>query len=475
MTNEEKQEIISSVIQSLQTNSATIDQLSEVESCSEGDFIELNKGRKISAENLAKDVSSKVLQEANQAVAESQNYAEKSEESANESEEYSEKSKEYSEEAKRQAVLAGQSGELAQYAKEQGDYAKEQGDNAKEKGEEAVSIAEDAAKRVTNDVLFKTEQSLSEEEQAQVLKNIGIKSVVTEYNYLDLNSIIINFDGSNKYVTKIPCTVPFFILSFEVRGEALLDRKKYNVIFLQDSVNKNYSMNLEAINPYLTGRIVANEEESDPGVLTLKCSGVESSNPDYNRITLTSACYPSDYVSKFKGNFESEEVLQSVRGTIGCYAFVGNPRHIYNWDTETNKWKDGGELITITDKELSEDSDRPVANSTLFKKFNEIEKSITDTKKELSDKIDENIFFKNVSKNGERLDLVSAVNLVPEELRIHGFEVRYLSDDGSWIDVTFTGDSIENWSTESNWKQISGGGTGSGFYNVVSSGSKILK
>lgn len=466
MTNEEKQEIISSVIQSLQTNSATIDQLSEVESCSEGDFIELNKGRKISAENLAKDVSSKVLQEANQAVAESQNYAGKSEESANESEEYSEKSKEYSEEAKRQAVLAGQSGELAQYAKEQGDYAKEQGNNAKEKGEEAVSIAEDAAKRVTNDVLFKTEQSLSEEEQAQVLKNIGIKSVVTEYNYLDLNSIIINFDGSNKYVTKIPCTVPFFILSFEVRGEALLDRKKYNVIFLQDSVNKNYSMNLEAINPYLTGRIVANEEESDPGVLTLKCSGVESSNPDYNRITLTSACYPSDYVSKFKGNFESEEVLQSVRGTIGCYAFVGNPRHIYNWDTETNKWKDGGELITITDKELSEDSDRPVANSTLFKKFNEIEKSITDTKKELSDKIDENIFFKNVSKNGERLDLVSAVNLVPEELRIHGFEVRYLSDDGSWIDVTFTGDSIENWSTESNWKQISGGGTGSGFYNV---------
>ena len=466
MTNEEKQEIISSVIQSLQTNSATIDQLSEVESCSEGDFIELNKGRKISAENLAKDVSSKVLQEANQAVAESQNYAEKSEESANESEEYSEKSKEYSEEAKRQAVLAGQSGELAQYAKEQGDYAREQGDNAKEKGEEAVSIAEDAAKRVTNDVLFKTEQSLSEEEQAQVLKNIGIKSVVTEYNYLDLNSIIINFDGSNKYVTKIPCTVPFFILSFEVRGEALLDRKKYNVIFLQDSVNKNYSMNLEAINPYLTGRIVANEEESDPGVLTLKCSGVESSNPDYNRITLTSACYPSDYVSKFKGNFESEEVLQSVRGTIGCYAFVGNPRHIYNWDTETNKWKDGGELITITDKELSEDSDRPVANSTLFKKFNEIEKSITDTKKELSDKIDENIFFKNVSKNGERLDLVSAVNLVSEELRIHGFEVRYLSDDGSWIDVTFTGDSIENWSTESNWKQISGGGTGSGFYNV---------
>lgn len=169
---------------------------------------------------------------------------------------------------------------------------------------------------------------------------------------------------------------------------------------------------------------------------------------------------------KFLGYYDSKSLLDNVIGDNGCYAYVGNPRHIYNWDTETNEWKDGGELVTITDKEFSEDSDRPVANSTLFKKFSEIEKNITDTKKELSDKIDENIFFKNVSINGERLDLASAVNLVPEELRIHGFEVRYLSDDGSWIDVTFTGDSIENWSTESNWKQISGGGTGSGFYNV---------
>lgn len=456
MTNEEKQEIISSVIQSLQTNSATIDQLSEVESCSEGDFIELNKGRKISAENLAKDVSSKVLQEANQAVAESQNYAEKSEESANESEEYSEKSKEYSEEAKRQAVLAGQSGELAQYAKEQGDYAREQGDNAKEKGEEAVSIAEDAAKRVTNDVLFKYQQALSEEEQQQVKDNLNI--VNSGFQALECNESTATTGPSDSGVIRIydvPRDIMLAIVICKVDDNdylQLIVHRTSNLVNLLSYDNTHHNVHIR----------IQYENPSPNLILTVTSTDGNSHNFSVYWLYYQRSSDPN----KFLGNYESEEKLQSVIGEIGCYAYVGNPRHIYNWDTETNKWKDGGELITITDKELSEDSDRPVANSTLFKKFNEIEKSITDTKKELSDKIDENIFFKNVSKNGERLDLVSAVNLVPEELRIHGFEVRYLSDDGSWIDVTFTGDSIENWSTESNWKQISGGGTGSGFYNV---------
>ena len=456
MTNDEKQEIISSVIQSLQTNSATIDQLSEVESCSEGDFIELNKGRKISAENLAKDVSSKVLQEANQAVAESQNYAEKSEESANESEEYSEKSKEYSEEAKRQAVLAGQSGELAQYAKEQGDYAREQGDNAKEKGEEAVSIAEDAAKRVTNDVLFKYQQALSEEEQQQVKDNLNI--VNSGFQVLECNESTATTGPSDSGVIRIydvPRDIMLAIVICKVDDNdylQLIVHRTSNLVNLLSYDNTHHNVHIR----------IQYENPSPNLILTVTSTDGNSHNFSVYWLYYQRSSDPN----KFLGNYESEEKLQSVIGEIGYYAYVGNPRHIYNWDTETNKWKDGGELITITDKELSEDSDRPVANSTLFKKFNEIEKSITDTKKELSDKIDENIFFKNVSKNGERLDLVSAVNLVPEELRIHGFEVRYLSDDGSWIDVTFTGDSIENWSTESNWKQISGGGTGSGFYNV---------
>ena len=48
-------------------------------------------------------------------------------------------------------------------AKTNGDYAKEQGDAAKE-----------AARKVTNDVLFKVFQSLTEDEQTQVKQNIGI-------------------------------------------------------------------------------------------------------------------------------------------------------------------------------------------------------------------------------------------------------------------------------------------------------------
>ena len=54
MTEQEKQEIVAGVLQALKTNSLTLDQLSETAECSDSDFVELSKGRKISAENLSK-------------------------------------------------------------------------------------------------------------------------------------------------------------------------------------------------------------------------------------------------------------------------------------------------------------------------------------------------------------------------------------------------------------------------------------
>ena len=304
MTNEEKQEIISSVIQSLQTNSATIDQLSEVESCSEGDFIELNKGRKISAENLAKDVSSKVLQEANQAVAESQNYAEKSEESANESEEYSEKSKEYSEEAKRQAVLAGQSGELAQYAKEQGDYAKEQGNNAKEKGEEAVSIAEDAAKRVTNDVLFKYQQALSEEEQQQVKDNLNI--VNSGFQVLECNESTATTGPSDSGVIRIydvPRDIMLAIVICKVDDNdylQLIVHRTSNLVNLLSYDNTHHNVHIR----------IQYENPSPNLILTVTSTDGNSHNFSVYWLYYQRSSDPN----KFLGNYESEEKLQSVIG-----------------------------------------------------------------------------------------------------------------------------------------------------------------
>lgn len=53
MTDEEKQQIIAEVLASLKVNSKTIDQLTEVLSAGSGDYLELNKGRRISFEKLS--------------------------------------------------------------------------------------------------------------------------------------------------------------------------------------------------------------------------------------------------------------------------------------------------------------------------------------------------------------------------------------------------------------------------------------
>ena len=99
MTGEEKQEIVSNVIQALKTNSATIDQLTEVSRYEADDYLELNRGRKISVDTLAKQTSQEFVDEVKELlsateniVEETQANAEKAEKSAQEAQKEADKS-----------------------------------------------------------------------------------------------------------------------------------------------------------------------------------------------------------------------------------------------------------------------------------------------------------------------------------------------------------------------------------------------
>ena len=450
MTNEEKQEIVAAVLQSLKTNSATIDQLTEVGGYSGDDYVELNKGRKIKAGNLAKGISGEVLQEAREAVAKSRNYADKSEESAGKSSGYSDAAKGYAEEAKKQAGMAAQSGELAQYAKEQGDYAKEQGDKARDTAEsaatDAVGIAEEAARKVTNDVLFKTVQSLTEEEQEQVLMNLNIgrgrEIKVMEWEAeTQASSTIISPEFPESSFALLHCLV----------------NNVNHVLFLYEQNGRPYfNGTVEGCSLRVMG-VYGSASGTMALSVTLSGEGVCNTKAVY---------YQNVPESKYLGQFVQESQLPSVTSSDdGKYAYVGNPRHVYS--VSGGEWVDMGESVTVTDKEFSEESERPLANSTLTRKFKEAEEAAEKDKEELSGKMDRTTYVVNVSPDGKSYELADAVAAVPEKIRKIGLQVRFLDKDGKWRDVSFVGNSTEGWNVEGNWKQLSGEGTGSGFYNVT--------
>lgn len=110
MTGEEKQEIVSDVIQALKTNSATIDQLTEVSRYEADDYLELNRGRKISVETLAKQTSQEFVDEVKELlsateniVEETQANAEKADKSAQEAKQCAEKAEKSAQEAQKEA------------------------------------------------------------------------------------------------------------------------------------------------------------------------------------------------------------------------------------------------------------------------------------------------------------------------------------------------------------------------------------
>lgn len=97
---------------------------------------------------------------------------------------------------------------------------------------------------------------------------------------------------------------------------------------------------------------------------------------------------------KFKGSYGELSQLQAAYPTAGngSYAFVGNPRHLYEW--ATNAWTDRGEFTTSVDQAIDPQSERAIANKAVSAKFTELENN---TKKGYSsNNSDLNLFIKEL-------------------------------------------------------------------------------
>ena len=348
MTGEEKQEIVSDVIQALKTNSATIDQLTEVSRYEADDYLELNRGRKISVETLAKQTSQKVVDEVKAVIAEAENIVDEAQTSANEA-------LQSAQEAKKHADIASQSGEIAQEAKEQGELAEQKALEGERKVneaivrlDEAVSKVDEAVDSITNDVLLSKRQDLTEEEQAQVWSNLGLDSVGVEFKTYNPNLLGLI---TSKFDTDVDSSVPFFFLTFQLFNNSESQKSnKYTVILIGDFVT-DFQSN-EA-----TGKI---QGEDYDGKLKISFN-LNVTVGGYDCIIINEIVVPENYSNKYKGYFDT---VPTVTGEVGSYAYVGNPRHLYLW--EDGAWADKGEYISNVDMLLDENSEKAIANKAVY-------------------------------------------------------------------------------------------------------------
>lgn len=91
--------------------------------------------------------------------------------------------------------------------------------------------------------------------------------------------------------------------------------------------------------------------------------------------------------SLFKGQYETVEDLNSTYPTAdaGSYAYVGNPRHMYTFDTGTAAWKDFGEFDYNVDQEFDDESTRAIANKKVTAKLSELEQKIDTNSADIAD------------------------------------------------------------------------------------------
>lgn len=273
-------------------------------------------------------------------------------------------------EAKKQADIASQSGEIAQKAKEQGDIAEQKGNEA----DAAAQRANEAADQVTNKVLFKIPQDLSEEEQAQVKRNIGLQNAIAGLITLPITdfSAKVNATTATKTVDNIiPSGISFLIVDIGVvEGDSSTPTSpELSAVLCPVSGGGRIVFQGTASTKFENFKISVISGSAEKNGM-----GVEVSTPRSITYKVFQVRYLTEADSaSFKGSFNSSGILQSAYPTArpGDYAYVGNPRHLYEWDSSA--WQDRGLYITDVDQALDIDSGKAIANKAVAVKLSEIE------------------------------------------------------------------------------------------------------
>lgn len=299
-------------------------------------------------------------------------------------------------EAKEQAEIVGQASEVIEMAKEQGDVAAAQGNMA----EAAAADANAAADKATNKALFKIQQDLSEEEQGQVKRNLGIEDLMAslETQTIEGFSETVNATTSTKSVDNIiPPSIDFAIVDLgSTDGRELPTTPSMSVVLAKVTDDGRVKMQ---------GYLKTSHEEYNIQVVSGSAEKYALNVNIITDIETTYKVFQIRYLSssdggKFKGSYGQLSQLQAAYPTAGdgSYAFVGNPRHLYEW--ATNAWTDRGEFTTSVDQAIDSQSERAIANKAVSAKLTELERKTGDII------ISENLFLDgdieeyNVTSNG---------------------------------------------------------------------------
>lgn len=271
-------------------------------------------------------------------------------------------------EAKRQADIVAQSGDIVEEAIKQGAAA-----------EAAAAAANAAADKATNEGLFKTQQDLSEEEQGQVKRNLGIEDLMAslETQTIEGFSETVNATTSTKSVDNIiPPSIDFAIVDLgSTDGRELPTTPSMSVVLAKVTDDGRVKMQ---------GYLKTSHEEYNIQVVSGSAEKYALNVNIITDIETTYKVFQIRYLStsdggKFKGSYGELSQLQAAYPTAGngSYAFVGNPRHLYEW--VTNAWTDRGEFITNVDQAIDAQSERAVSNKAVSAKLTELDNKATKT------------------------------------------------------------------------------------------------